>query len=236
MPLSLIPQIFFDLIARITPGMILLLLLPPSFLGPQRAIKLMLSYSEKGSLLNITSLLILIVFSYLLGFILGQLYTIFFGKIAKKSRNERNFKSIKDSIDENNKIRKLYNEEELKYTPEQLPPSYVMHDYLRFFSPSEAYRLLKLRAESRLCEVLLLGFSLLFILNAGMWIIDSNLAMIDRAIFALIMFVSLIILLIRRDTFENFYISGTCRLWLFYSFPFESFKKIIEDRQKLLKE
>jgi len=227
MPLSLIPQIFFDLIARIIPGSIFLILIYPSILGPQKAIEYLLSNSDK---VNIWAFFLLIIFSYITGFILGQLSTLTLGKIREKSRKERNLKFIKSCVNENNNIRKCFNENELKIDHKKLPPTYVMHDHLRFYSPSEAYRLLKLRAESRLCEVLVLGFFISILLNIITWFLEPKILIVDRLLFLLLMILGIFTLWIRGNTFEIFHISGTCRLWLFYNFPFDSLKNIINDR------
>lgn len=232
MPLSLIPQIFFDLIARIIPGAIFLILIYPSLVGYQQALEYLFSNSGKSGIINIWSFFLLIIFAYIIGFILGQLSTLTIGKIRENSRKKRNLKSIKTCVEENNNIRKCFNENVLKIDHREIPPTYVMHDHLRFYSPSEAYRLLKLRAESRLCEVLILGFFILIAMNIMTWFYEPKILIVDRIVFTLLMILGICTLWIRGNTFEMYYVSGTCRLWLFYSFPFESLKKTINDRIK----
>jgi hypothetical protein len=73
-------------------------------------------------------------------------------------------KSTKDEcLEETNKIRKSFNEEEIKF--QNTPDIYVMHDHLRLFSDSESYRFLKLRAKARMCEALALGYLILSLIN-----------------------------------------------------------------------
>jgi len=47
-----------------------------------------------------------------------------------------------------------------------------MHDNLRLHSESEAYRLLKVRAEIRMCEVLFMGLLITLFINIVFWVSD----------------------------------------------------------------
>lgn len=158
----------------------------------------------------------LFILAYILGIVLHELWVIVFKKNMKEEKKED---QIKSAIDYHNKIRTIHGQEPLNVKKDNLPPIHILHDYIRLFSDSEGYRLLKLRAEQRLCHVLVIGASILAIMNIGRWIYDAKLYMPERVWLAIIFPVIICVFWRRSYKSENYYIQGTCTQWLFVCFP-----------------
>ena len=93
-----------------------------------------------------------------------------------------------------------------------MPRIFVMQDHLRDGSEGEALRLLKLRAEERLCHVLVIGFGLLSIANG------LNLALIEMTRSRWTIEGALILGIVasysRAKRICGYRINGTCVAWL----------------------
>jgi hypothetical protein len=231
MSLSIVvPQIFYDLIARVVPGFVVFLVWYVGVLGPNQAIS---AIKDNRDVFDIWLFALLVTLSYILGFILDELWSLTFHKIKlgfildklwslvfHRIRKNKEREYIKSCIDDNNKIRKCLRESNIEFKDEDLPSVYAMHDHLRLYSESEAYRLLKVRAEVRLCGGLFMGFLFLLIINGLFWRLnDSGTFMLDRVALELLVFLVIPTLWIGSNRLEKFYTIGTCRAWLFYNFP-----------------
>lgn len=231
MPLSLVPQIFYDLIARVVPGLVIVIAWYMAVLGPDRAIA---TISKNQNILDFWAFALLVTLSYILGFILDELWSLTFKRIKRKIIKGKKEGYIRSCIDENNKVRERFGESKIEFEDKDLPSVYAMHDHLRLYSDSEAYRLLKVRAEARLCEALFIGFLFLPIVNILFWLNNSRLFILDRAVLELVVILAILTFWRGSNRFENFYIIGTCRSWLFYNFPVGPLKqtKVSEDKSK----
>ncbi len=72
---------------------------------------------------------------------------------------------LQAAIQFHNKIRATAHLPQLCLEKADLPPVHIMHDHLRFLAESEAYRVLKLRAERGMGQALSTGFCVLAIVN-----------------------------------------------------------------------
>jgi len=124
-----------------------------------------------------------------------------------------------------NKTRQNFKEEKLQLDADDLPPIYVMHDHVRLYSASEAYRLLKVRAEIRLCHAIIIGLLLIPIVNLICWIYYHESLLNDRAVFELIILIFIFAFWSVLNKFYSNYISGICRAWLMISYPYGPFKE-----------
>jgi len=229
MPLTLIPQVFFDLIARIIPGLAIVIAWYVTTLGPNKTLDTLVTASSKQNILNFWSFALLTILSYLLGFILNELWSLTFGRIKRRVFREKTGKYLESCLADNDKMRKCFGESELGLTIEDFPALHIIHDHLRLYSDSEGYRLLKLRAEARLSEALFIGLLLLPIINIVCWYYDSQLFMLDRFVLELLLVVAIITFWRKSNQFERFYITGTCTSWLFFSFPVGPLKQAKAD-------
>lgn len=219
MPLSIIPQIFYDLIARVLPGMIVMVIWYLAVLGPTKAWIIFKTEHAGSNFFYFWSVFIILVFSYVVSFILNELWHIKFEAIKKNRKKEIKINPIKLSLDQDAKIRKSLQEDTLELNVEDLPETYVMHDNLRLHSESEAYRLLKVRAEIRMCEVLFMGLLITLFLNIIFWVVDFKLLMLDRLILEILVIISSYTFWKAGIRLERYYNGGVCRIWLLTNFP-----------------
>lgn len=243
MPWSLIPQISYDLIARVVPGAVIFIMAYLTLWGPEAAIRNFITVSSQQNVFSFGTVLLGIIFSYILGFILAEWWIItfpwwskIFHTFHKRLSTNKKTEDIKTSqpgskspsenyfetaITQYNKIRALSGKNALTFTGRDLPYDYVMHDHLRVYSESEAYRLLKLRAEQRLCQCLYIGFTLLAIMNIVCWIKGFRFFAWDRAMLEGILFVSMYAFWRRNYKTEKYMMNGICNMWLFFNFPID---------------
>lgn len=210
---NLIPQLFYDFIARLIPGATLLMTSSLVILGPNNALTYLVN-SQKNRLFDFVPLLLWVLIAYLIGMIVGELWEISIGYFTKPllKKNEENCK--KQCLIEHNKFQKMCGCSELNIEARNFPAAYVMRDHLRSVAPSEAARLLKVRAEERLCHVLILGFFVLSIINIK-YILDS--LDMERIILEIILVVTIISCWSRAFRMRRHLITGTTVSWLFYS-------------------
>lgn len=234
MPLSLVPQVFYDLIARVIPGFVLIMMWYLTILGPNKAIDTIITISsEPGqSVFSFWSFAMLVILSYVLGFVLDELRSLTFGRIRRQSLKRKRRKYVESCIAHDSKIRKCFGGPALELENQDLPPLHTIHDHLRLHSQSEAYRLLKLRAEARLSEVIFTGFSPLPLINILFWYKDSKLLMLDRMVLELVLIIAMIAFWRASNRFQKFYITGVYTSWLFYSFPIGPLKRTETHRRQ----
>jgi len=141
---SWIPQLFYDLIGRVTPGAavtISLLALPLDDAKAKAFLKFV--FVESGVPTAFIALLWLLV-SYLVGTLLGALG--FF--VAEREWRVKPIE-LSDTVPPD-------------MTNENLRTAY-MYDAVQFHDPKAGARLAKLRAEKHMCRVLLVGFSVMVV-------------------------------------------------------------------------
>jgi hypothetical protein len=179
--LNVIPQVFYDLIARILPGAIIIAC--AIFIGvvPDQLVQFFKTDIEKHFL---ASFLLYVIFSYLVAIVLMGLwphflniYTCIFQRKVKKNKQQQNKKKIVG--DRNWRIAKikLVKTSRLKKIKEllglrdknlvigEIPDDLLfMCDFIRKINPEIGARLDKLRAEIHMCMVLIVGFILIIIL------------------------------------------------------------------------
>lgn len=163
---NFIPELFYDFLARIVPGAIIIVTGTLVALGPTAAADFLLNSREDGKLFGFGPVLLWVLASYLTGLVLGQLWEISFGRIAKRKQRKIELKCKEERLAEHNKLQKALGGSTLDIEPETLPRAFVMRDHLRYSSRAEALRLLKIRAEGRSSQVFVLGFILMAIVNA----------------------------------------------------------------------
>jgi len=218
-----IPQLFYDCIARIIPGCTALCATWLVALGPLGA-KRMLQNSRESGYFSFGSIVLLILASYLVGIVLGEVGQRTFKSIPRKCSNKQDGESGKCQDDDAAEAKyckhclKVHGElcksggRRLTLQGNVLPPTHVMRSHLRYLVPADVARLLKLRAEMRFCEVLILSFTALAIAN--LWFLFASPG-IGRAALGLCFPVAAILLWARRNRIHEHFVTGTCLAWLF---------------------
>lgn len=219
MPWQLIPQTLYDIIGRILPAaVVLLLVFLVARLPTIQELPGIVAELNQGTTPITVTLAIIAV--YTLGVVLGQTYAFTLGKLLAR----------RDKTIENRCRQECFSEHELALaalgqTPQQidvtrLPRTFVMHDHLRLISPSETSRLLKVRAEKRMAEVIALGA----ILSIGA---NTILLVTNYSTYRLVLEIALLLTAVgawragvrRLKNFTN----GTTIMWLMHATngPFE---------------
>lgn len=213
MPLNLVPQIFYDIIARVIPGSTILILTGLTISGPQTAY-LELQKLASNQTINLWTVTAFVMIAYVFGYILNEFWRLTIDKLTKKRRGRLHKENTEKAIEQLNKRRRLMKEKEIKIDYDDLPKDFIMHDDIRVAEDLEGYRLLKLRAENRLCSYMCTGLLVLLIVNVIMWIRTGIAFNVERLSICLSFSISAIMLFIRAESLNRNYIGGVTRLWL----------------------
>jgi hypothetical protein len=211
---NLIPQLFYDFLARIVPGATLILFSALVVFSPMIAANFILNSQDNSMIFAVGPLLLWILGSYLIGFILGQLWEITIGRFTKQAERQIEAECKQECLKEYNKFQKALGHPELDIEISKLPRAFIMRDHLRHVAPSDASRLLKVRAERRLCQVLILGFIFLGILNAVYILMQLKM---DRVILEIFLIIMIIACWSRTLRLHKHFENGTIASWLIYA-------------------
>lgn len=141
-----IPQISYDILGRVIPGVTVLFSWVAVVYGPERVIELLQGFLLNTYTLSIGVLLAVAVLAYVLANMLHSIWIWFRNRFGKKKESAR-----KESVWDN-------------------PSEWFMYDAIRLVSPDVGARLVKLRAERRSAEVMIIGWIIAALLNAWLLI------------------------------------------------------------------
>jgi len=236
MPWETIPQVFYDLIARIVPGAAVLFLAYCLFILPIAPDALPAQWMAR---IESPPIWLAFVLSYLLGRLLAEIWD--FGKrcletrpgkivggfVGRQVRKSHVFDACKISDAESwSKRLEEYGILAETLRASSLPPSseakapnlHLLHDHLRVYAPSDAFRMLKVRAEQRMLESLCVG--LILVLLVDLVYSRGNHWPAELALF-------LVVLLCwwgeRRS--GRLYLTGIHRAWLIHNNPLGAAEK-----------
>lgn len=102
MPWNIIPQIFYDFIARVTPGGVTIIVGMLVYFGPINAISGLLTVSSKQNILSLGMSIVGILISYIVGCIFYALWGVIFKPFHKRwtSKTEATFKITKKALEQ----------------------------------------------------------------------------------------------------------------------------------------
>ena len=164
---NIIPQVFYDFLARLIPGAAIIAVTNITLQGRIASVDFALS-SPGSDKLSATGLIFLWALgSYLMGFLLGQFWEMTLGRLTKRMNENIEKECQEKCLAGHNCTQRALGCPEVAIAPGNLPTIVVMRDHIRHVAPGEASRLLKIRAERRMCQVLLLGFFALSIVNGA---------------------------------------------------------------------
>jgi hypothetical protein len=153
---NVIPEIFYDIIARIIPGSVLVLAATMIYLGPSKVVKNLLSDSTE---INVQLTLLFLLLAYLVAVVTGQAWNVA-GDGEKRwrewARRRREKKKKKSKEVETAKPIEIEKAQDVPFDTEKA------FFQVRKDLSQEASRLVKIQAEKSLCEVLIVGFSALW--------------------------------------------------------------------------
>jgi hypothetical protein len=108
-----------------------------------------------------------IIVAYTLGLVLGQVYGGTVGKLLEGRDRKIERECQQACFVEHMRTLDALGKKAPQIDGARLPRTFVMHDQLRLVAPTETPRLLKVRAERRMAEVIVLGTSLLAVANTA---------------------------------------------------------------------
>ena len=148
---NVIPEIFYDIIARVIPGSVLVLAATMIYLGPSKVIKSLLSDSTE---IDAWQILLFLLLAYLAAVVTEQGWNI----VGDEEKRERKRREKKKSEEE------AVPSKPIEVEKAQDAPFNKERAFFRIRKdlPQEASRLLKIQAEKKLGEVLIVGFSALW--------------------------------------------------------------------------
>lgn len=141
-----IPQMFYDLIARVVPGFLFLLMLNFELSGTGIVV-IQLATSSSNSMAIILNALVYGVLSYLMGWVL---LAFTFGSVEKRTREEHESKLNEDSLSMSE-----------------------MYHGIRIKSEAVGFRIVKLRAEARMLETSRTGMVYIFVISLGLLLLSK---------------------------------------------------------------
>lgn len=204
-----IPQVFYDLVARVVPGAVVLTLGAAVAAGPEELVAAFASGRLGTALGGFAGASLALMFSYVTGSVVGQLWTLTGEKLVANWENQAATAGREACLLEHNLAEIACGRPPISITGDQMPRVFVMQDHLRDGSEGEALRLLKLRAEERLCHVLVVGFALLSILNLTLVEMTRSRWTLEGALI-----LGIVACYSRAKRIYGYRINGTCIAWL----------------------
>lgn len=160
-----IPQAYYDFLARVIPGGTLILVTLFVRHGADRGFRFVLNLiCEEGSA-SLCRLGIGILASYLVGLIIGGLGELLADSVLRRAEWALEDETKNVCLEEHNRSQAAIGNPILDVAPDALPSTTLMREQLRIAAPNEASRLLKLSAERRLCQALVLGLGSMAVIN-----------------------------------------------------------------------
>jgi len=166
---QIIPQVFYDLLARAVPGALLLFGAASVAAGPTAAARFVVQPPAGCEPFGLGGVLLWALGSYATGIVIGQFWEYAFGWHTRRLQKRFEEEVRPKCLAEHNALQIALGKTPVSVKPSDLPRTFVMRDHLRYLAPAEGLRLLKVRAERRGAEVLLLGLGLLAATN-GVWL------------------------------------------------------------------
>jgi hypothetical protein len=196
---GLIPEIFYDTVGRIVPGLFIIIVSIFLFLGPSEAVEYLLLQLADAS---IWTFLFLALFSYVIAIIMKQPWEVAILIRGWQEERKANAKKSETGIGEG--VSTEETSESSSDTSGFLQDDLILQ-YLRLKHPSEAYRLLKLQAEKNFCEVLITGLSILCLFSI-LTMLVSNKRLIEDVYLLVGMVICLLSCVTWRKSLEEVYI------------------------------
>ncbi|HEX6901248.1 MAG TPA: hypothetical protein VF789_16100 [Thermoanaerobaculia bacterium] len=152
---EVIPEVFFDVVARVVPGSVLLLAALLVSEGPAEGGRELIKYLSGATF---GTGLVFVLFAYFIALILKQIWDLIELRLQKKK-----------GTNDPDPLYKIYCDIKAKDQPGrvELPDTRIVISCISRSLPDEGLRLLKIQAEKNLCEVMLAGLPVLLLF--GVW-------------------------------------------------------------------
>jgi hypothetical protein len=198
-------------VARVLPGAILIFASVFLRHGPTRGWRHVVGMVCEGDAFSPCRLAVGLLTAYLVGLVLSEVGELVAGRLLRGLDWGAEQAEKSSCLVEHNQSQEIAGGLPVDATPEDLPSVSLMNDQLRSVSPYETSRLLTLRAERRLCRVLVFGFAILAGFNL---LLFSGDLMYDRLWIEGTLIVLALILWRHSMRLSQEYERGICRAWL----------------------
>ncbi len=213
---NFIPQVFYDFLARVVPGATVIVASACVFFGTGSIATRIFTPLEGSQLFTFGSLILWALTSYITGFVLGELWEVGIGRLERMTEQKIEDDCKQGCLTEHQRLRHALGVDPLPISAHDLPRNFVMREHLRHVAPADAARLLKVRAERRLCQVLILGLGGLAVFNV--YFICTRFSWGTVWLEILLIFTVFSCATRNRRLFRHF-VNGTCVAWLAQALP-----------------
>jgi hypothetical protein len=155
--------------------------------------------------------------SYFVGFIIGQIYETTLAWFFKKRYDSIGEKRKQECMNQYNNLLERLEKPATKLKTNDLPSLHTMRGHLRHVDPADATRLLKVRAERRSCEVLIVGFIILWIVDI-IFLFNTG-RNLERIILLFCLPLLAVLYYLRALRAHKLLADGTTTAWLFSVLP-----------------
>ena len=206
-----ISKVYYDVLARVVPGSVVLLGLVYLEDGPVRGINYVFRSmtSQEGSLA--LRFAVGLLAAYLIGLIIGELGELLAGRVLERRDADREAVIARECLDEHNGAMHAAGRRTVDVLHDQLPSAAVMSEELAVVDNCSGGRLLALKAERRLCLVLSFG---LLLLGLGNLLVFTADLVPKRLLVEGVLLLSLLVFWRRSSRLHSRVVRQTCFGWL----------------------
>jgi len=200
---EVIPEIFFDLVARVVPGSLLLLTAFLVSQGPEKGLPDLVRYASSA---GFGSVLAFALVAYFIAVVLKQAWCFLGSRVrrtsSKGSSSEERIYQVYSAVRVKDQVSRA----------NHLPDRRIMFSCIRHSLPEEGLRLLKIQAEKNLCEVVLPGLAVLLLFDS--WLLfNVPYESFGRTWLLIVMVVSWLSFFSWKADLEELYQRDLCALW-----------------------
>ena len=206
-----IPQVYYDLLARLIPGAAVLLGAYYLREGPVRGVNFILRRLSEHEGSIVVQVGVGLLAAYLLGLVIGELGELLAGRVLERRDTELEWDYARECLDEHTHAAHAAGRGEIDLGQDDLPSTEVMGEQLTLVDRYSGNRLLALKAERRLCLVLSFGLFMLVLGNLLAYTADL---VVKRLVVEGLMIVALLLLWRRSTRLHERVVRQACLGWL----------------------
>jgi lysylphosphatidylglycerol synthetase-like protein (DUF2156 family) len=206
-----IPKVYYDFLARIVPGSVVVLGSLYLQEGPVRGVSYFLRTLCEVEESFWCRFAIGLLVAYLTGLILGEVGELLAGRLLRRRDDELEAGFARECLDEHNRSLAASGQTTLDVIPDDLPDMTVMAEQFTLADHYGGSRLLALKAERRMCMVLAFGLFLLALGNLLAFTADFA---VKRLIVEGLLVLGMLVVWRRSGRLHERTVRQTCLGWL----------------------
>ena len=206
-----IPQVYYDLLARVIPGSVVVLGALYLKQGPLRGIGFVLRGMCDQEHSWVCRFGVGLLAAYLIGLIVGELGELLAGRLLERRDSELEKTFMRECLDDHSRALQAVGREPIALQLDDLPDADLMAEQLTVVDHYSGSRLLALSAERRMCLVLASGF---FMLAVGNLLAYSTDLIHKRLIIEGVLLIGMLVLWRRSTRLQERVVRRTCIGWL----------------------